>query len=758
MKTPRLQSIALVALATMGASAVSVSAKDSPKDPLVARAAQVDQLVAKRLADEGIEPNAPASDEVFVRRVYLDIAGRIPSIRETRQFLASKEADKRRQLIDELLASPAYVENFYNYWADILRMKSTMVGGNQSLPAGLAYAKFIKESLADNKPYDQLVRELLTAEGKTYENGAVGFYIRDYNMQLDNMAVTTQVFLGTQMVCAQCHDHPFDKWSQMDYYQMAAHTYGVRATNNARQLDSGAYTMGMTMMGGGKKSKSKMAAAQKEARIELSKAMTEILRPLRYNYVVTTDRALRLPHDYAYDDAKPKSVVEPTIPVSFAPDGNIAKDGENPVVAYADWMTSPNNPRFTLVIANRLWKKAMGMGVIEPVDELTDSTVPSNPALMTYLEGLMKELNYDMKEYLRVIFNSETYQRSAYTKDVQLGEVFHFPGPVVRRMSAEQIWDSMNTLIKPNPDAISRDARMETDNLLTRIRWMDQALNALTDEELAEGARQIADLQKELSAGVRKAQEDLEKATEAKDEKAIRAAKKIVSSQRSTINDAVQDIVFQMGYAKFQDLAKSGKLKEQGDPILAKEIESVLKSKNGAKLTFDQALAAVQKERKARLAKAEEAQRDKMRVVYQVTKANAREFSRYAYYSDNVAIRAADVRSPAPLGHFLREFGQSDRELIENANPDATVGQALMMLNGNYFAELTNPFTVISRAMDRAESTEDVIDTLYIALLSRHATDEEKKLLTPVIESNPKTGKAEALWTLLNTRQFLFNL
>ena len=636
-----------------------------------------------------------------------------------------------------------------------------MVGGNQSLPAGLAYAKFIKDSLASNKPYDQFVRELLTAEGKTYENGAVGFYMRDYNMQLDNMAVTTQVFLGTQMVCAQCHDHPFDKWSQIDYYQMAAHTYGIRATNNARRLDSGAYTMDMSMMSAGgssKAKKAKIAAAEKEARLELGKAMTEILRPLRYNYVVTDDRALRLPHDYAYENFKPRSVVEPVIPVSFAPDGKVAKDGENPVLAYANWMTSPDNPRFTLVIANRLWKKAMGMGVIEPVDELTDSTVPSNPALMTYLEQLMKDLKYDMKEYLRVVFNSAAYQRESHTRDIELGEPYHFPGPIVRRMTAEQVWDSMNTLIKPNPDTPSRDVKLETTNLLTRIRWMDQALNALSDEELAEGARKIADLQKKLAGDVRKAQQDLEKATEAKDEDAIRAAKRVVSSQRSTINDAVQDIVFQMGYDKFRELAKNGKLKEQGDPALAREIEAVLASKNGPKLTFDQALAAVQKMRKATLVKAEEAQRDKLRHVFEVTKNDARAFSRYAYYSDHVAIRAADVRSPAPLGHFLREFGQSDRELVENANPDATVGQALMLLNGEYFSELTNPFTVISRALERAEGADEAIDTLYISLLSRHATDEEKKLLRPVIESNPETGKSEALWTLLNTKQFLFNL
>ena len=119
-------------------------------------------------------------------------------------------------------------------------------------------------------------------------------------------------------------------------------------------------------------------------------------------------------------------------------------------------------------------------------------------------------------------------------------------------------------------------------------------------------------------------------------------------------------------------------------------------------------------------------------------------------------VRAADVRSPAPLGHFLREFGQSDRELIENANKEATVGQALMMLNGEQFENLLNPFTVLSRALARAGSPEKAVDTLYLSLLSRKATEEEKKLLGSLIQSGDERGRADALWALLNTKQFLF--
>lgn len=756
MKTPRFtplksnqasrQAWRTAALCLLAMACAQAESKDA-----LERAREIDALVLQKLEQQKMQPNELAPDDVFLRRVYLDTLGRIPSLKETQEFLADGAADKRARLIDKLLASEGYTQHHFNFWADVLRLKSTSVGGNQSLPAGLAYADWLKKSLSENKPYDQMVRELITAEGKTYENGAVGFYIRDYNMQLDNMAVTTQVFLGTQMVCAQCHDHPFDKWSMMDYYQMAAHTNGIVGTNGlvGRSITESMYPRKAK---GGKKG-AKVAGMDRK---DLGKAMTEILRPLRYNTVVHTSRALRLPHDYQYDDAKPLSVVEPVIPAAFAPDGKIAAEGKSPVQAYAQWMTSKENPRFTLVIANRLWKKVMGQGVIEPVDELTDSTVPTNPALMARLEKLMKEVGYDMKAYLRVLMNTETYQRKAYAKELAPGEAYYFPGPLMRRMSAEQIWDSLVTLYRPQADKASPEAELERENLLTRVRWMDNALSALSDAELAEGAKRIAELQKKLSADVRQAQMDLTKAQEAKDEEGIRAAKRVVARQRTTINEAVEDIVFEMGYQKFVQLVKEGKLKEQADPEMAQQIEAVLKSKNGDKLGFDEALAAVQKMRRARLNQIEEAQRDRLRETFQVSKENAREFSRYAYNCERVMVRAADVRSPAPLGHFLREFGQSDRELIENSNKEATVGQALMMLNGEQFEDMLNPFTVLARALSRAKSTEQAVDTLYLSLLSRKATAEEKKLVGPLIEAGGGEGKADALWALINTKQFLF--
>ena len=728
-------------------------------EDIQAKAAQIDKLVSAKLEKEKIQPHAPVSDEVFVRRIYLDIAGRIPSLKETTEFLADTNSDKRGKLIDSLLASDGYVQNFANYWNDILRVKSQLTMGN-SQPAGAAYTNWVREALEKNKPYDQMVRELMTADGKTYENGAVGFYIRDYNMPLDNMAVTTQVFLGTSMVCAQCHNHPFDKWTQMDYYQMASHSYGMTGTNGLSNP-----LLAQAFYGSSKKNKKGAAVMTSPLpagldRKDMSKAMSEILRPLRYNTVLdqTDSKKLLLPHDYQYTDAKPKQVIEPTIPASFSKDGKIVKPGVKPIESYAQWMASKDNPRFTLVIANRLWKKVMGMGLIEPVDEITDSTVPSNPQLMTFLENTMKEMNYDMKAYLGMIYKSAAYQRAAHPKDVQLGEVYHFPGPLLRRMTSEQIWDSMVTLYKPSPDVPSMDSQIDRDITIRQVEWLDRSLNALTSAELAAGAAKVAQTQRQLSADVRKAQEQLTEASKNKDEAGIRAAKKVVSNQRKAIDQAAEDIIYSMGFKKFAELARDGKLKEQvTDADFAAEIAKVIQSKDGAALKIDDALAVMAKQQRARL---NEIQKARLKKDAEKLKADDKKelalLQAWESTRDKIMMRAADVRSPAPNGHFLREFGQSDRELVQNANEDATVGQALMLLNGKTFTQLLNPYTLISRSLKNSKSADQTIDTIYLSLFSRKASADEKALLLPIVGTNDATGKGDALWAALNTRQFYF--
>ncbi|MDH3585024.1 MAG: DUF1549 and DUF1553 domain-containing protein, partial [Phycisphaerae bacterium] len=406
----------LVLLAVV-ALAAEAAVKSPPRPDTRAISARIDALVQADLARHNVKPNPPAGDEVFLRRIYLDAIGRIPTVDEAIAFLHSTEPDKRRRLIDQLLDSPGYVSRQYNYWADVLRAKSRLRQGS-----GLPYIQFIKQSLAANKPYDQFVRELLTAEGPSHarDNGATGYYLRDFNMPEDNMSNTVQVFLGTQMVCAQCHDHPFDKWTQLEFFEMAAFTGGTQTRYN-QAYKSPMFARVRQVMG-----------AEADDR-EMKRAVGKFTEVLRYGVEGSGTGLSRLPKDYQYDDAKPLEVVkahvmfgqQPTLsypePAKAKPQkssrskkyGRSSAKSIDSRKTYAQWMTSPDNPRFAQVVANRLWKQAMGRGVVEPVDDLSDSTKPANPELMAYLQGQMVALGYDMKQYLRAIYNSKTYQRRA---------------------------------------------------------------------------------------------------------------------------------------------------------------------------------------------------------------------------------------------------------------------------------------------------------------------------------------------------------
>jgi len=173
-------------------------------------AASIDRVLEAHWQANKVTPNAQASDETFLRRIYLDLAGRIPTAAEARSFLESRESGKRDALIDDLLARESYASHFFNVWADVLRLKTHFVNTSNVIPS--AYRRYIRESLRTNKPYDVFVREMLSAKGFAWDNPAIGYYQRDPDMPLDNMALTSRIFLGTRIECAQCHNDPFDKW------------------------------------------------------------------------------------------------------------------------------------------------------------------------------------------------------------------------------------------------------------------------------------------------------------------------------------------------------------------------------------------------------------------------------------------------------------------------------------------------------------------------------------------------------------------
>jgi hypothetical protein len=691
---------------------------------------KIDELLSQGWQKAGVQPNSAASDEVLVRRLYLDIVGRIPSVEERQSYLKSSDPDKRSKLIDSLLVSTGHTSHMFNYWADVLRLSDNVKG---RLTAE-AYEEWLKKQLHGNTPYDQMVRNLLTTDGGVWDSGSIGFWQRDEN-KLDHLAYTVQVFLGTSIVCAQCHDHPFDKWTQMDYYHMAAFTWGMNTKSNgydflkktrAPEIDKAA------LKNMDKKERKEYLAKfqkdKKDAESDVSRedmqkvkqAMQDVMKPLRYTSAEWEEGKLpSLPHDYKYTNAKPGDKVEPK--AMFGTQAAL-KEGGSTIETFAGWMTSPENPRFTTVIANRMWKKAFGLGLIEPVDQMTDSTVAANPALMDYLTQLMIEKKYALKDFLRVLYNTDAYQRAATAQEIPAGEVYHFTGPILRRMSAEQIWDSLVTLTRGNMDDAVDDENVRLHQYLD-----DLAMFLGTIRE--KGAEGIIDIARENSDR-------------------LEANRKKLADMQKQLAEAT----------------KTGKESTIDVKAISRQAQQLRKEAER-----DFLIALVGKDRAADLRQGYKAKQDAPKrpqidpkVLASMTKEQRRDFIKNASKAGSgkdgltLASRASEQQSPAKAGTFLRTFGQSDRELIENASTDASVPQALALINGPVLDALTSPASKLSQSLQGAATAEGKLETVYEALLSRAPTADEKAVLKQVSIERGEKAVGDVLHALITGAQFLF--
>lgn len=733
------------------------SASRSAEDP----SARIDALIEAKLSEAGKEPLPEASEEVFVRRAYLDLVGRIPTRAETIAFLESENPAKRDELVDSLIGSDGYVSHWYNYWADLLRARTSISGNNQSIAAGMAYELWIKDALRNNKPYDKFVFELVTAEGSSWENPAVSYYLRDFGMPLDNLAITTQVFLGTQIVCAQCHDHPFDEWTQMDYYHLAAFTYPQQTTNN-HPLQKKAVDLL-------EEKKGKVGAEEKR---NLNRAFSEILFPLRFNNVVEIPRSLRLPHDYQYDDARPKSVVEPA---TLMGKEAILSPSKSVVDSFGEWLVSPENPRFTQVIANRLWKEAFGVGLIEPVDDLKEHTTASHPELMEYLEELLKELDYDLQAYQRILYRTELYGREASVDEPVPGAPYDFAGPILRRMSAEQIWDSLVSMVVENPDRPSSGRALAAEERRLVVELVAEAVYDQRPGQFLRNAREIEQAQRKLSVEIEAAEEKVRLAREADDPALIEEAGRAAREIRERLYRIVEEQVYREGlesklaaYAADGAAEDEGFLAELSEAMAASEgellsdaesMETGGKKKGGYGRTdavIEPLVDRILADRSAELVQERKTEQNRQKKQWGVeTKEDEKYFRNFVRTASRME-RASEINSPAPPGHFLREFGQSDRELVENSTDEASITQALALLNGPVLSAVTSKYSVLSRDM-KGENFRDRLDTIYLTMFSRLPTNEERTIFRTAWDSDPGTGTVSGIvWTLLNTRQFLF--
>ena len=431
-------------------------ARSFANDYVKKAAFQIDYLIGSTLVAKGLKFNPDATDEQFVRRIYLDAVGRIPTAEEAATFLADTTPTKakRATLIDKLLFSPGYTMQMYNWMGDMLRVKDTF---GKNVPA-FTFQDWLKDQLHADRTWDSLVRTMLTADGKLCDNGAVGFLEYDAQMPLDGVSNLLTTFLGANVACAQCHDHPLADWKQRDFYQMAAF-FGAADGIDEKLLNAG----------------KKLAKGKGGPATGLPKGQVQLIANANaYRMEDTNKQSLTFPKDYKYSDVKASSPVTPTLIMwSKADKLNPAYrvNTANPAqlrAEFAKWMTHPSNPRFAANIANRVWKKVFGLAVQEPVSDLDDPAKASNPALLAHLATIVKAGAFDLREFQRVLFNSQTYQRAASTSpDLEKGP-YLFPGPLVRRMTAEQVWDSLMVL----------SAGPDVDNMLLR-RGEDEKLMSL---------------------------------------------------------------------------------------------------------------------------------------------------------------------------------------------------------------------------------------------------------------------------------------
>lgn len=404
---------------------------------------RIDQLIENRLRGLKVQPTPKADDHTWLRRTYLVTIGRIPNSQELEQFMQDRDSNKRDKLIQQLLSSPGHVSHQLNWLSDLLRAKDRLDGVN--INVGGVYREFIRQQLQKNVPWDQFVRSLLDSEGDLFGgNPAAGYYLRDRGMQQDNIAHTIQIFLGTRLECAMCHNHPFDRWTQKEFYEMTAFTTGVGSVTNRdrrkplQELNRMISRDGTPLAG------------------KFQNWRNVVRDSIQFGVDTNGTGRIKLTDEFMEDDAKPGDTL--LAKAMFTPHTSIDPSNKDPrsLTVLADWLTDKNNPRFTTVISNRLWKRVFGAGLIEPVDNFMDSTIPDNTELMWFMERIMVSVNYDMREFQRVLLNTRLFSRESKPMDYESLETYDFSGPLLRRMTGEQLWDSLVTLVYNDIDTTDR--------------------------------------------------------------------------------------------------------------------------------------------------------------------------------------------------------------------------------------------------------------------------------------------------------------
>ena len=403
MRTQTLPaSIILMLLTGTGVPLFGQDAVNHTFEPksVVETAAEIDRLFSEAWTAGHVEPAPPATDEEFVRRLYLDLAGRIPATSETRAFLASTSPEKRSELVEELLDGPAFVRHFTIIWRNALIPQAFNEIGTRSLVPG--FEAWLWKHFSEETPYDQIVRELITTpidfganqQGLLQSANSPSAFFIVRQLQPESLATgTSRAFLGVRLDCAQCHDHPFDKWKRDQFWNMAAFYSGF----------------------------------QREG-VENPETLAMVMNPKEN----LTAHSIRVPSTGNVVPAKFLTGTEPEW-----------TDNAVPRKILADWVTARDNPWFARMAVNRLWAQFSGQGIVQPVDDFSDNNPPSHPEVLNLLAEQFIAHNYDLKFVVRTITSSRVYQTTSRQTHASQADPTNFARGALRGLTPEQFFDSL---------------------------------------------------------------------------------------------------------------------------------------------------------------------------------------------------------------------------------------------------------------------------------------------------------------------------
>lgn len=632
----------------------------------------------------------------FLRRLMLVAGGRIPTLEEIKAYEKTPKAIRKKKWIDKILNSEAHVSHQYNYWADVLRVTSRF-RGIQLPQADKNYSNWIKDALREGRPFDEMVQQLISAKGSLFEegNGAVGYYLRDKGMPLDNMSNTMRIFAGTRMECAQCHDHPFEKWKQKEFYQLAAFTHSSFKNQGNRSKTLAPLREDFKEM----RKKGNLSD-------EEFKSIKRIRDLLSAEVDDTGAGVISLPKDYAYDDGDPGDILVANTPmgptIKEQPKekklGKKAKkrfknkpeqlyDDIDSRTHFAKWLTSPEHPRFTRVIVNRIWKQAFGKAITEPLDDIKEDTVSQHPELEEHLIKRMIELKYDLRAFWKEILLTRAFSRESVIEDHSKEEPYDFRAPISRRMSGSAWWDSLMTLAKG------------TD--VDKLSASSVPLNHIYEELTADPNTSVDKIR------------DFMKLTM----KASRESFGIWIQVRSKVH--------------MMDMPEKEKVR------LKNELDKAL---NLSEKASSKRLDEIRRELAVKLSKEDDTM---------MMSGKKRKFQKNTQ-------RRSELSNKLYGGHFIRTFGGSDRETIDGANTQASIPQALRLLNGSNEGMLINPNQALGKVL-RENSKKPVkvkAEIIFLSILGRRPTSTETKLIIQDVEKRKGPAMADWVWVLLNSHEF----